>query len=445
MSARRTRRLPPLSAVPATAYLAALLLLPIGTLLLYSFYESVFFGVEHTLTLESYRAALTDDLYRTLLLRSVVTALLVCTFTIPIAYAVAYAITFHVKRRVLVLVLLMAPLFASYVVRVFAWVLILGPTGFVNRGLHELGTINEPLRFLLYGRFAVTLALTTILIPLAMLPIYAALQNVPRDLINASRDLGESRLPTFARVTFPLTAPAVSASFVFVFLLAGADYLTPQLLGGSSGFLIGRAIADQFGPGGDIPLGGALSFVTLLALALVIVAVLLAARVVGRLARRLDDRLSAARARRGTRAASAARRAHPYFGLHLLLGGVGIVLYAPLAVVVLMSFSNSSALQSAHFCHSTGTARSSTRPASRARSASVSSSRRSAWSARSSSALRQRSRSQGGASGLVPSSSGSPVSRCSCPASSSGSRSSQRSGRSDTCPGSCPPRWLMFG
>jgi ABC-type spermidine/putrescine transport system permease subunit II len=341
VSAARPRRLAPLAAIPASAYLAALLVLPIGTLLLYSFYESVFFGVEHTLTLESYRVALTDELYRTLLLRSIATALLVCLFTIPIAYAVAYAITFHVKRTMLVLVLLMAPLFASYVVRVFAWVLILGPTGFVNRGLQELGVIEEPLRFLLYGRFAVTLALTTILIPLAMLPIYAALQNVPRDLIHASRDLGESPLRTFARVTFPLTAPAVAASFIFVFLLAGADYLTPQLLGGSSGFLIGRAIADQFGPGGDIPLGGALSFVTLLALALVILIVLLVARLAGRLARRLDERRGVARTGRARR-----RRRLPIRipGWHLLLWAVGVVLYAPLVVVVLMSFANSSAL-----------------------------------------------------------------------------------------------------
>ena len=269
MSGRRTARAPCVGdrwrpgRVPATLYLAALLLVPIGTLLLYSFYRSVFFGVEHTLTLDSYREVLSDDLYRTLIVRSIVTALLVSLFTIPIAYALAYAITFRIRRSMLVLVLLMAPMFASYVVRVFAWVLILGPTGFVNRGLEGVGVIDEPLRFLLYGRFAVTLTLTTILIPLAMLPIYAALQNVPRDLIHASRDLGESPIRTFARVTLPLTAPAVVASFVFVFLLSGADYLTPQLLGGSSGFLVGRAIADQFGAGGDLPLGGALSFVTL--------------------------------------------------------------------------------------------------------------------------------------------------------------------------------------
>ncbi len=352
LSVRRGPRMPgwagakllPLGAVPATAYLAALLVVPIGTLLLYSFYRSVFFGVEQTLTLDSYREVLSDDLYRRLIVRSIITALLVSLFTIPVAYALAYAITFRMRRAVVVLVLLMAPMFASYVVRVFAWVLILGPTGFINRGLEGIGLIEEPLRFLLYGRFAVTLTLTTILIPLAMLPIYAALQNVPRDLIHASRDLGESPVRTFARVTLPLTTPAVVASFVFVFLLSGADYLTPQLLGGSSGFLVGRAIADQFGPGGDLPLGGALSFITLLALTLTIVLVLGAGRMVFAGLRWLDDTGGAIRLRRSARPWRRRRRRFRLPGWHLLVVAVGTVLYAPLAVVVLMSFSNSSAL-----------------------------------------------------------------------------------------------------
>ena len=263
-------------------------------------------------------------------------------FTIPIAYALAYAITFRIKRGVLVLVLLMAPMFASYVVRVFAWKLILGPTGFVNRGLAELGIIEEPLRFLLYGRFAVTLTLTTILIPLAMLPIYSALQNVPRDLLEASRDLGEPPLRTFLRVTLPLTSSAVTAAFVFVLLLAGADYLTPQLVGGSSGFLVGRAIADQFGPAGDFPLGGALSFVTLIAFALVIVLVLLAARLVAVGARRADLALS--RRRGGPRRTRTRRRRRLRYGWHAFVALVALVLYAPLVVVLLMSFATSTTL-----------------------------------------------------------------------------------------------------
>ncbi len=328
----------PLGAAPTALYLAALLVVPICTLLVYSFFESAFFGVEETFTLASYREVLGEDLYRKLILRSIAVALIVAAFTIPIAYALAYAITFRIRRGVLVLVLLIAPMFASYVVRVFAWKLILGPTGFVNRGLLELGLIDEPLRFLLYGRFAVTLTLTTILIPLAMLPIYSALQNVPRELLEASRDLGESPLRTFLRVTLPLSASAVTAAFVFVVLLAGADYLTPQLVGGRSGFLVGRAIADQFGPAGDLPLGGALSFVTLLAFVVVIAGVLAVAKALASLIRRIDSARPARRPR-GRRGPASAR-----FGWHAFVGVVTIVLYAPLVVVVLMSFATSTTL-----------------------------------------------------------------------------------------------------
>jgi spermidine/putrescine transport system permease protein len=334
------RWLPP-RAAPATLYLSALLVVPICTLLVYSFFESSFFGVEETFTLEAYHEVLTEDLYRTLILRSIAVALIVALFTIPIAYALAYAITFRIKRGVLVLVLLLAPMFASYVVRVFAWKLILGPTGFVNRGLAELGVIDEPLRFLLYGRFAVTLTLTTILIPLAMLPIYSSLQNVPRDLLEASRDLGEPPLRTFLRVTLPLTSSAVAAAFVFVVLLAGADYLTPQLVGGRSGFLVGRAIADQFGPAGDFPLGGALSFVTLLAFVVVIAAVLFGARLIAKAWRRAEPALRRRRApvRRAER-----RRGGLRYGWHAFVGLIALVLYAPLAVVLLMSFAGSTTL-----------------------------------------------------------------------------------------------------
>jgi ABC-type spermidine/putrescine transport system permease subunit I len=335
------RRWLPLEAAPTTLYLGALFLVPICTLLVYSFFESSFFGVEETFTLDSYREVLTEDLYRTLILRSIAVALIVALFTIPIAYALAYAITFRIKRGVLVLVLLMAPMFASYVVRVFAWKLILGPTGFVNRGLAELAVIDEPLRFLLYGRFAVTLTLTTILIPLAMLPIYSALQNVPRDLLEASRDLGEPPIRTFLRVTLPLTSSAVTAAFVFVVLLAGADYLTPQLVGGRSGFLVGRAIADQFGPAGDLPLGGALSFVTLIAFVLVMALVLGAARLLAAAGRRVDLALGR---RRGQPRRSFRRSGGLRYGWHAFVALVALVLYAPLAVVLLMSFATSTTL-----------------------------------------------------------------------------------------------------
>jgi ABC-type spermidine/putrescine transport system permease subunit II len=333
----------PFGAAPATLYLAALLVVPIGALFAYSIFTAVFFGVEYTTTLENYREVLSDDLYRTLILRSIGIGLLVAAVSLPAAFAIAYFATFRSRRGTLILVLLLAPLFASYIVRVFAWVLILGPNGFINRGLLEIGLIDEPLAALNFGKVALVITLSTILIPLAVLPIYAALQNVPPTLLEASRDLGETPGRTFLRVTFPLVRPAVAAAFVFVFLLSAADYLTPQLVGGRGGFLVGRAIADQFGPSGNFPLGGALSFITLLALALTVAGVLggtaLAGRVVAGAVRRLP-----ARPAPSDQHARASRRRPRVPVLGAVVWAVGAFLYAPLAVLILMSFSNAGVL-----------------------------------------------------------------------------------------------------
>jgi ABC-type spermidine/putrescine transport system permease subunit II len=332
----------PLTAVPTAVYLAALLLVPIGTLFLYSLYRASFFGVEHVLTGASWSRVVHDPLYRTLILRSIWIALAVCAFTIPLSFAVAYAITFKLRRGVAVLFALLAPMFASYVVRVFAWVLILGPTGFLNRAVTGIGLSSTPWHFLYFGRFAVALTLISVLVPLATLPIYSALQNVPRSLIDASRDLGESPLRTFVRVTLPLTLPAVGAAFSFVFLISAADYLTPQLLGGRTGFMVGRAIADQFGPAGDLPFGGALSFATLLCLVAALAIVFAAFWLLRFAARRAGDSEPVQRLLRKA-ARTSQRRGLPLGRipwLQFVVALVALLLYAPLIVLVVMSFSD---------------------------------------------------------------------------------------------------------
>ena len=333
----------PVAAVPASVYLAALLLIPIGTLFVYSMFHSSFFGIERSFTTENWSRIVHDPLYRTLILRSIWVALVVCAFTIPLSYAVAYAITFRFRHGVLVLFLLLAPMFASYVVRVFAWVLILGPTGLLNRAITGVGLSSEPWQFLNFGRFAVALTLVSVLVPLATLPIYSALQNVPRSLLEASRDLGEPPARTFFRVTLPLTLPAVGASFAFVFLISAADYVTPQLLGGRTGFMVGRAIVDQFGPAGNLPFGGALSLATLLSLVVVLGIVFTLALSLRAALRRTADIDRVQNLFRRTSLKQASRRRSPLHRLpwlHAIVAMVALLLYAPLIVLVVMSFSD---------------------------------------------------------------------------------------------------------
>ena len=147
------------------------------------------------------------------------------------------------------------------------------PEGIVNSFLLNAGLVAEPLRFLLYSRFAVTVALLSIYLPFAIVPLSNSMQNVARDVIDASRDLGAGRLTTFRTITFPLTYQGFRAAFLFSFLLASGDYVTPSLVGGPDGLMVGIIIRDQFFGANNWPLGAALAVLTVI-IVLVVFAVI---------------------------------------------------------------------------------------------------------------------------------------------------------------------------
>ncbi|MBD0291061.1 MAG: ABC transporter permease subunit, partial [Thermoleophilia bacterium] len=153
--------------------------------------------------------------------------------------------------------------------------------GIVNQALVRVGLVDEPLSFLLFSRSAAIMVLVNFLVPLAVLPIYGALQNVRDEEVEAARDLGATAAAAFRRVTLPLAWSGVFVSFAITFIIAAGDYVTPQLVGGTSGSMIGRAIANQFGVTFEWPRGAALAFLTL-AIVLATLALLraLSARVV---------------------------------------------------------------------------------------------------------------------------------------------------------------------
>ncbi len=270
-----------LSARPATAvqlaapgaFFLLFAAVPLVLLVAYSFFRAGFFEVEPALTLDSYDQIVSDPLYQEVLLRTVVMAALVATATVAIAYPFAYFATFAFpRRRDLLIFLVIASLFTGYLVRIFAWRTILGREGLINSALTSLGVVDEPLRFLVYSRFAVCVVLIGILLPFAILPIYAAMQNVPRDLLESSRDLGSSRIATIRTVILPLTQSGAVTALAFCFLLAAGDYVTPTLVGGTDGLMVGNLIADQFGASDNLPLGAALG-VTVIAVGAAFVAV----------------------------------------------------------------------------------------------------------------------------------------------------------------------------
>lgn len=262
---------PWLQLLPSAVYFLLLFVVPIGYLIAYSFYSREGFDFVPAWTLENYREALTSDVYRTFYLRTLstatITSLIVVAISFPFAFIICYVLP---TRRQLLYFLVLVSLFGGYLVRIFAWRNILGRQGFINESLIRLGLIDQPLTVLLNSRGAVILALVNYLIPLGILPIFAAMQNVSASQIEAARDLGASRWHAALKIVLPLTSRGVAAAFAFTFIAAACEWVTPQLLGGTGDQLIGNQIAHQFGGGLNWPMGAALAIVLVTGVAVLI-------------------------------------------------------------------------------------------------------------------------------------------------------------------------------
>jgi spermidine/putrescine transport system permease protein len=249
---------------PALLFLLVFLVGPVAVFFAFSFWTVDGFDLAPTWTLSNYVDALTDPIYQQLFRQTLFTAGTAALVTTVIAYAFAHALRFHLMaHQEILLLMVVVALFSGYLVRIYAWRTILGDNGVINQVLLTLGLIPEPLSFLLFSRIATIIVLVNFLIPLAILPIYAALQNVRSEEIEAARDLGASAAGAWWRVTLPLAWGGVFAAFALTFIIAGGDYVTPQLVGGTGGGMIGRSIASTFGTAFNWPLGAALSFLTL--------------------------------------------------------------------------------------------------------------------------------------------------------------------------------------
>ena len=248
--------------LPPLLWVAAFLLLPYALMFAYSFWSvSPSQQIVHSWNLANYAHLLTHEVYRQTLLRSAWIAVRVMLFSLLLGFPVAYLLSFHAARRKnLLYQLVIIPLWVSYLVRAYAWKTILGTDGVLNTLLQYLHLTRHPLEFLLYSPFAVVLTLTHIYTPFAFLPVYAALEHIPRNLVEASHDLGASRFQTFWRVIFPLSIPGVLAGATFAFVLSFGDFLAPQLLGGPSGIMISNIVVNLFGASYQWPLGAAISF-----------------------------------------------------------------------------------------------------------------------------------------------------------------------------------------
>jgi spermidine/putrescine transport system permease protein len=261
--------------IPPLLWVAVFLLIPYAILFCYSFWSvSSMQVIVHAWTLQNYGQLVRNPIYLQVLFRSMRIAASVTLCALLLGYPLAYYLSFHAaKRRDLLYQLVIIPLWASYLVRGYAWKTILGSDGVLNGLLQYLHMTNRPVEFLLYSPFAVIITLTHIYTPFTLLPIYASLEHIPRNLVEASHDLGASPWSTFRRIILPLSLPGLLAGATFAFVLTLGDFLAPLLVGGPSGIMISNIVVSLFGAAYNWPLGAAISLcMMLLVVALLFVA-----------------------------------------------------------------------------------------------------------------------------------------------------------------------------
>lgn len=260
-------------AISALAYGLPFLFIiaPLLSFLTYSFFWVEGGQMHYDLTWRNYSRFFTDAIFIPVLWQSCLLCLAVAVLAALLGYPVAFRLaTLSGRRKYILLMLVLVPLLMSYIIKIYAIRSILGGNGFLNRFLVWANLIDQPLTLFVFNLNAVLLTLTVLLIPFAILPIFLSLERIPKNLIEASTDLGASNWQTFCRVILPLSLPGVVTATSFVFVLAIGDFLTPQMVGGPNGFTFGRIIYSQFGAAFNWPFGAALSVILALVMSAVI-------------------------------------------------------------------------------------------------------------------------------------------------------------------------------
>lgn len=261
---------------PTLLFMAIAILVPFGILVIMSFWTADGFGFDTTFTLDNYRQAIERPIYGELLERSLWMSGIATVVTVILCYPMAYYVAFHVHRNKMVWIVLMTlPFWTSYLLRVFAWKVVLGYEGVINSALMTLGLIKAPLEFLLYSQSAVVITLAHAWAAFAILPLYVSLEKIDRSLLEAATDLGDGPVMRFLRVTLPLSLPGVISASLLIFIPTTGDYITPALLGGPNGSMIGNLIQKQFGPINNWPMGATLAIILMLCITFICVVFIL--------------------------------------------------------------------------------------------------------------------------------------------------------------------------
>jgi len=249
---------------PTLLYLIIFMILPMILVVVISVLTRGTYGnIEYRLNFENYKR-LIDPLYLRILTYSMWVAGLTTLITILIGYPLAYYIArAHSRQRSLLLFLILVPFWTNFIIRIYAWIMILRTEGLLNNLLINLGIINMPLD-ILYTPLAVQIGMVYEFLPFMVLPLFASLEKIENAQLEAAADLGARPWRAFLRVTFPLSVPGIVAGSILVFIPAMGMFVVPDLMGGAKTMLVGNLIRNQFLTARDWPFGSAASMLLML-------------------------------------------------------------------------------------------------------------------------------------------------------------------------------------
>lgn len=259
--------------LPIGLLMLAFFLIPLTIMVCYSFWQAQGFDIVPNWTLENYNKFFTLPAYVQVLARTFSMALVVTVLTLLSGYPFAYFLVRYTSRRWqrLLLILVIVPFWTSYLLRVYAWMTILGGKGLINQVLMFLGIIDEPLRIFLYNKSAVLIVFLYLYVPFAIITLYASLEKFDFTQLHAAADLGATPWEAFWHILLPQTKAGVITAFIFIFIPILGEYITPKLVGGTDGFMIANLVVNLF-KGFQFPQGAAVTFVMVLFILIFLIA-----------------------------------------------------------------------------------------------------------------------------------------------------------------------------
>lgn len=255
-----------------------LIVLPLGSFLIYAFWSVENGKVVRGFTLKNFREFFTGPIYLDVFLSSLLLSLAVSLIALVLGYIVAYVVwRMEGRLKYFLLLVTILPLAMSYIVKIYAMRGILGFNGYLNWLLVSSGLLEAPSRLFIYNQKSVLITMAVIYLPYAIFPIFLSLERIPTSLLHAAADLGARPCQVFRHVVLSLSLPGSIVGALFVMVLSLGDFMTPQMVGGNQGFTFGSVVWSQFGMAYNWPLGVALAIVLLAAsLAIVALAALVA-------------------------------------------------------------------------------------------------------------------------------------------------------------------------